>query len=549
MKLGEETFELDLIAKALRTISKEISYEGLAKALLDAALDYSGAARGAVVLSEGGELVAKADASFPRERARILVSRPPLDEFRLPGELDERVLTRQETVLSSEGWRDFILADPAERQASGDVVFLCLPLVHQQRTVGVLYLEAEAEPEIFTQKRLAAMSLLASQAAVSFESAQLFEALRETNMWMIRGQRLGRMGSYRWNTRTLLSRASRECYRIFDIDLGVNPVPFEVFGSRIHPDDLPALERALEEAVSARAPFNHEYRVVHRDGKTLNVVAVGEFDVGPSGDVELEGIITDVTERKIEEQALTDARVELARAARLASLGELAGSIIHEVSQPLTGIIASAEACLRWLARDPVELVDARKSATRIIELAHRATAVVCGLRSLAREGQVRFADVRLHEVIDEILLLVKGELERASITVKTDFDHSIPPIEADRVQLQQVVLNLTRNAVDAMADVAGRPRVLTIASRLLAGEVHLAFADTGVGIDPSMSERLFDVLYTTKRGGLGLGLSICRKIIGAHGGRLWAEQNVNFGAKFTFSIPTRQSAHGSEMK
>jgi signal transduction histidine kinase len=547
MKLGEEKFELDLIAKALRTISKEISYEGLAKALLETALDYSGAPRGAVLLSEGGELVGKADASFPRERARILVSRPPLDEFRLPGELAERVLTRQETVHSREGGRDFVLTDLRERQARWDVVFLCLPLVHQQRTVGVLYLEAEAEPEIFTPKRLAAMSLLASQAAVSFESAQLFEALRETNMWMIRGQRLGRMGSYRWNTRTLLSRASCECYRIFDIDLDINPVPFEVFKDRAHPDDFPALARALEEAVSAKAPFSHEYRVVHRDGTTLNVVAVGEFDVGPSGDVELEGIITDVTERKIAERALTDARVELARATRLASLGELAGSIIHEVSQPLTGIVASAEACLRWLARDPVGTIDARKSATRIIELAHRATAVVCGLRSLAREGQLRFADVLLHDAVDEILFLLKGELERASITVKTDFYHSIPSIEGDRVQLQQVILNLARNAIDAMAEVAGRPRALTIASRLLEGEVHLAFADTGVGIDPSVGERLFDVLHTTKDGGLGLGLSICRKIITAHGGRLWVEQNVNFGAKFTFAIPTRQSAHSSE--
>jgi signal transduction histidine kinase len=549
MRLENETFELDLIARALQTISKEISYGGLAEAVLEAALRYSGADRGGVLLSEGGELVAKADASFPREKARILVSQPPLDEFQLPAELDERVLTRQETVLSREAWRDFAHIDPTERPPSGDVVFLYLPLVHRNRTVGVLFLEAEDEPEIFTPKCLAAMSLLASQAAISFESAQLFEALRETNMWMMRGEQIGGMGSYRWNTRTLLSRASRQCYRIFDIDLDINPVPFEVFRDRVHPDDLPALERALTDAVSAKAPFSHEYRVVHRDGMTLNVVAAGEFDVGPSGDVELEGIIIDVTKPKIAEQALTDARVELARAARLASLGELAGSIIHEVSQPLTGIIASAEACLRWLARDPVELIDARKSTIRIIELAHRASAVVCGLRFLAREGQLRFTDVLLHEAVEEILPLLKRELERASIVVKTDFDQSIPPIEADRVQLQQVVLNLARNAIDAMADVAGRPRVLTIASRPLDGTVQVAFADTGVGIDPSIGERLFDVLYTTKHGGLGLGLSICRKIISAHGGRLWAEQNANFGAKFMFVIPTRRSAHCPEMK
>lgn len=247
--------------------------------------------------------------------------------------------------------------------------------------------------------------------------------------------------------------------------------------------------------------------------------------------------------------ALTDARVELARATRPASLGELAGSIIHEVSQPLTGIVASAEACVRWFARDPVGIVGARESATRIIELAHGATAVVCGLRSLAREGQLRFADVLLHDAVDGILFLLKGELELASIMVKTDFDHLIPPIEGDRVQLQQVILNLARNAIDAMAEVAGRPRVLTIASRLLGGKVRVTFADTGVGIDPSIGERLFEVLYTTKHEGLGLGLSICRKIISAHGGRLWAQQNANFGPTFTFAIPMRQSPHCPESK
>jgi nitrogen-specific signal transduction histidine kinase len=541
MRLGEEPFEIELIAEALRTVSKENSYGGLARALLKAALGYSGADRGAVVLSEEGELVAKADASFPRERAKILVSSPPADEFSLPADLGERVLTRQELVLSTEGWNDSVVVGPNERQGQPRIAFLCLPLIHQQRTIGLLYLEAQRQPEVFTPKTVATMSLLASQAAASFESAQLFEALRETNMWMLRGQRIGRMGSYRWNTRTLLSRASRECYRIFDIDLDINPVPFEVFKDRIHSDDFPALEQALSEAVSAKSPFAHEYRVVHRDGRTLDVVAVGEFDVGPSGDVELEGIITDVTERKTAEQTLTDARVELARATRLASLGELAGSIIHEVSQPLTGIIASAEACLRWLARDPVEIDSARRSATRIVEQAHGANAVVSGLRSLAREGKLRFTDFRIREAVEEVLLLLKRELERASIAVRTEFDASLPPVRADRVQLQQVVLNLARNAIDAMVGIAGGPRTLTITSRLVDGEVHVAFADTGVGINLAKRDRLFDALYTTKEGGLGIGLSICRKIVRAHAGRIWAE-SATCGATFTFAIPLRQS-------
>jgi signal transduction histidine kinase len=418
---------------------------------------------------------------------------------------------------------------------------LCLPLVHQERTIGVLYLESERK-ETFTPKCISMISMLASQAAVSFESTQLFEALRETNLWMVKGQQIGRMGSYRWNTRTLLSRASRECYRMFDIDLDVNPVPFEVFQSRIYPDDLPALEQALTEAVSTKSPFSHEYRVVHRNGSILHVAAVGQFDLGPTGDVELEGIITDITERKAAEQALTDARNELARAVRLASLGELAGSIVHEINQPLTGILMSAEACLRWLARDPAEPGEARKSAMRVIEQGRRARDVVAGLRSLVRDAQLRFADVQVNDAIEEILLLLKRDIERADVTLRTVLDRSKPVVEGDRVQLQQVVHNLVRNAIDAMTAGSGRLRILTVSSKVTDGHVSVEIADTGVGIAAASRERLFDALYTTKGDGLGLGLSICRKIITVHGGRLWVEENTAHGATFTFTLPLRQS-------
>jgi signal transduction histidine kinase len=542
MTLEHETFDLELIAKAFQAIAKEISYAGLARALLKVALEYCRAARGAVLLSKEGELLAKVDASFPRERAKVFASQPAVREFRLPADLSERVLARQETVIRHDSGKGSALIDPAEHPPGPDIVLLCLPLVHQEQTIGVLYLESAGPQETFTPRCVSVMSMLASQAAVSFESAQLFEALRETNMWMVKGQELGRMGSYRWNTRTLLSRASRECYRIFDINLDVNPVPFEVFKDRVHPDDLPALERALAQAVSTKSPFNHEYRVVHKDGTTLHVVAVGQFDLGPSCDLELEGIITDVTERKASEQALTDARAELGRAVRFASLGELAGSIVHEINQPLTGIITSAEACLRWLAREPAEPGEARKSATRVIEQARRVTNIVAGLRSLVRDAQLQFAHVQLNDAVEEVLVLLKRELERVSVTLRTDFDTSMPKIEADRVQLQQVVLNLVRNAIDAMADVNGRARVLTATSKVADGHASVTITDTGVGIDPANRERLFDALYTTKGEGLGLGLSICRKIISAHGGRLWVEKNATHGATFSFDLPLRQS-------
>ena len=542
MRLENKTSEIGRIATAFQAISKEISYEGLARALLKAALDYCEAARGAVLLSEKGELLAKADASFPRERARFFVSKPSAGDFRLSPDLSERVLARQETVVRQDGWNGSALVDPTERPTGQNIAQLFLPLIHQHRTIGVLYLESERK-QTFTPGCISVISMLASQAAASFESTQLFEALRETNLWMVKGQQIGRMGSYRWNTRTLLSRASRECYRIFDIDFDVNPVPFEVFKSRIYPDDIPALEQALAEAVSTKSPFNHEYRVVQRDGSTLHVLAVGQFDIGPTGDVELEGIITDITERRAAEQALTDARNELARAVRLASLGELAGSIIHEINQPLTGIMMSAEACLRWLARDPAEPGEARKSAMRIIEQGRRASDVATGLRSLVREAQPRFTDVQINDAIEETLRLLRIDIERVDVTIRTALDKSIPTVEGDRVQLQQVVHNLVRNAIDAMTAVSGRPRVLTVSSEVTDGYVAVSIVDTGVGIASTSRERLFDPLYTTKGDGLGLGLSICRKIVAVHGGRLWVKENTAHGATFTFTVPLRQSA------
>jgi signal transduction histidine kinase len=362
---------------------------------------------------------------------------------------------------------------------------------------------------------------------------------------MVKGQKICRTGGYWWNTGSQLSRASPELYRMFDIDLHVDPVPFETFKSRVHYEDFASLDQAIREAVAARSPFSHEYRVVHPNGTTLQVAAMGRVGIGPTRDVELQGIISDVTEQKAAEQALADATAGLAQAARLASLGELAGSIVHEINQPLTGIMMSAETCLQYLKRNPADLSEARKYAKRVINEARRARDVVGGLRSLVRNAGLHFTDVKINEIIEEVLLLSKRELERAAVTLKLEFDSSIPRIKADPGQVQQVVLNLVRNAVDAMADVRGRPRVLTCSSKATEGCARVTIADTGVGINAATKEHLFQALYTTKSDGLGLGLSICRKIVRAHGGQLWLEESATDGATFTFTLPLSRSSKG----
>lgn len=541
MKPDADTTEIEAIAKAFQKISKETTYDGLANALLNTALESSGAKRGAVLLSEEGELLAKADARFPRERVAVLASQPPVLSFDLAKDVSERIFRQREIVLKQIDGDESALRDESEGLSLQKFVLLCLPLLHQGRSIGVLYLESE-RTEPFKPRCVSVISLLATQAAISFETARLLEALRETNLWMIKGQQIARIGSYRWNTRTMLSRASRELYQMFDVEADLNPIPFDVFTSRVHPSDRPALLRALWEAVETRSSFSHQYTVQRRDGTTRQVSAVGQFDVGPTGDIELEGIVADVTDRKAAEQALQDARNELRQAAGLASVGELAGSITHEINQPLTGIVASAEACIRWLSRIPARQAEATKSIARIIEQVNRAGNIVAGLRSLVRETQFQLTDMQLNAAVEDTLILLRRDLERASVTLCTDFDSVLPIVKADKSQIQQVVLNLVWNAIEAMRGIEGRDRVLRVSSARVEGDVCLKISDSGIGVNRENVWCLFDPLFTTKKGSLGLGLSICRKIIKFHGGRLWLEENGWNGATFAFSLPRQPS-------
>lgn len=548
MRLDTDTRELELIARALQSISRETTYEGLAEALLRQALAYSKASSGGVLLSAGGQLLDETDAFFPRESANFFISHPPGAEFRLPTDIDETVLGRRETIVRQVEAELSALIKP-QGSPQGSITQLALPLVHQEQTIGVLYLECCPKREHFEPRSVWMMSILASQAAVSFELVRLFESLRETNRLMVKGQEIGQMGSYRWNTRTLLSRGSRAIYRLLGLDPNVNPVPFQAFRDRVHADDLPALEASLAKALAARSPFRHEYRVVHKDGTTLPVLAVGQFDIGPTGDLELEGIIIDISAQKAAEQALIDAQTELAHAFSLASAGEMAGSIIHEMNQPLTGILMSAEACLRWLAQVPTKPDEARRSAERVLDQGRRATEVTAGLRSLVQDSRLTLTRIDINDAVEEVLLLSRRELELGAILLRADLDRTIPKVDADRLQVQHVVLNLVRNAIEAMTVTDGRARVLTVRTHATMTDVSVSIVDTGPGIDPIAKEYLFEALYTTKRTGLGLGLSICRRIICAHGGRLNVVESTASGTTFAFSLPIYFPIRSSELQ
>jgi C4-dicarboxylate-specific signal transduction histidine kinase len=251
-------------------------------------------------------------------------------------------------------------------------------------------------------------------------------------------------------------------------------------------------------------------------------------------------VVQDVTAQRRSEEALGRLRSELAHVARVASVGRLTASIAHEVNQPLAGVVANASTCLRMLERESPNLDGARTTARRAVRDAMRASEVISHVRALVTRTAATAGPVDLNEATREVLALSRGELRRARATARLELAEDLPPVLGDRVQLQQVVLNLLRNAVQAMDDVVDRPKEVVIRTAADDGRVTLSVQDAGVGVDPREADRLFDAFYTTKPEGMGVGLSVSRSIIESHGGRLWAAPNDGPGATFALSIPSR---------
>jgi C4-dicarboxylate-specific signal transduction histidine kinase len=256
------------------------------------------------------------------------------------------------------------------------------------------------------------------------------------------------------------------------------------------------------------------------------------------------GAVQDVTQRRFSEEALGKARSELARVARVLSLGVLTASIAHEVNQPLSGIITNASTCLRMLDADPPNIDGARETARRTIRDGNRASDVIKRLRALFSKKDFTVESIDLNEATQEVIALSRSELQRSQVVLRAEFARDLPAVAGDRVQLQQVILNLLLNAVDAMSNIDDRPRSLTIVTELEGSDrVRLSVGDVGAGFAPDSAEKLFDAFYTTKKSGMGIGLSVSRSIIEKHQGRLWAAPNDGPGAVFSFSIPVREGS------
>lgn len=364
------------------------------------------------------------------------------------------------------------------------------------------------------------------------------EELRRSEAFLAEGQRLNLTGSFSWKVATDEITWSEQLYRIYEFEIGV-PVTFDLIRTRVHSEDLTLLEKMIEQARNGRSDFEWQYRLLMPDHSIKYLHAVARARQDADGQLEYMATVQDVTARRMSEEALANARSELARVARVSSLGVLTAAIAHEVNQPLSGIITNAGTCLRMLDADPPNLEGARETARRTIRDGNRAADVVTRLRSMFSRKEFTRESLDLNEAAREVIALALNDLQRNRVVLRTELSDDLPAITGDRIQLQQVILNLLRNASDAMSSVDDRPRQLLIRTAREDGDrVRMSVRDAGVGFEPQRMDKLFDAFYTTKSDGMGIGLSVSRSIIERHHGRLWAESHDGPGATFVFSIP-----------
>jgi C4-dicarboxylate-specific signal transduction histidine kinase len=366
------------------------------------------------------------------------------------------------------------------------------------------------------------------------------DELRRSEAFLAEGQHLARLGSFSWRVDDDRITWSDQLYRIFEFEPG-SLVTLDRLGTRVHPEDVPLLNGMIDRARDAASNFEYEHRLLMPDNSVRHLHLIAHATRDEKGRLEYFGAVQDVTERRLAEAALSHARSELARVAGVTSLGVLTASIAHEVNQPLSGIVTNASTCLRMLAADPPNVDGARETARRTIRDGNRASEVVARLRALFSGRGAAIESVELNDAAREVIALSLSDLQRNRVILRTEFREDLPPVSGDRVQLQQVILNLIRNAADAMSSVDDRPRQLLVRTELDEEDrVRLTVQDSGAGFRPETSARLFEAFYTTKNGGMGIGLSVSRSIIENHSGRLWAVANDGPGATFSFSVPRR---------
>ncbi len=547
--VGSTVRQLDVmtVVKAAQALSGEMVLPRLIERLMTIALQNAGGDRGLLILPEKEDYRIEAEAWVSGDK--VVVRAAPIDAPSAPEAVVRYVLRTQKSVILDDASQPNLFSEDEYLRSRRARSVFCLPLVRQGSVRGLLYLENTLTSHVFTPDRTALLEVLASQAAIALENTRLYGDLQEREAKVRRLVDSNIIGICLWNLDGRFFETNDAFLRMVGYDRE------DLASGRIRWTELTPAEwragdeRALAEmkATGTIQPLEKEY--FRKDGSRVPIL-LGAVAFGERRD---EGVafVVDLTERKRAEREAGEserryhqAQMELAHANRVAMMGQLSASIAHEVSQPITAAVTNAHAGLRWLAAQPPALGEVRGALERIIKDGNRASDVMRRIRALIKKAPPGNDGLQINDVILEVTALVHGEAVKNGVSLRTDLADGLPRIEGDRVQLQQVILNLAVNAVEAMSSACQGPRDLVIHTGADgSGGVLVAVRDSGPGLSAAGRERLFEPFYTTKPSGLGMGLSICRSIVESHAGRLWAAANSPRGAIFQFTLPAQRGS------
>ncbi|MGJ5131975.1 trifunctional serine/threonine-protein kinase/ATP-binding protein/sensor histidine kinase [Bradyrhizobium oligotrophicum] len=539
-----EHLDLATVMKVLQSIAGEMVLEKLLDTLMRTALEQAGAERGLLILARAAEPRIAARAAVAGPVIRVDLPDESVDPAALPQSVLQYVLRTHDAVILSDAALEAPFAGDAYVREHRLRSALCVPLINQGKLIGALYLENNLAPRAFVAARIAVLKLIASQAAISLENTQLYRDLEQREARIRSLVDANIIGVFFWDFEGRILDANNEFLRIVGRDR-TDLASGSLRWTDITPSEwltrdqelwVPELRR-----IGTTPPFEKEF--LHKGGTRVPVlmgVALleGNQEQGTAFVLDLSEYKRAEAEAIESDRRYREAQTDLARANRISTMGHLTASIAHEVRQPLTATIGNAQAGMRWLDRAPPDIKEVRKAFTAIVKDAARANDIVNRIHDMVRKAPPRVTQVNVNTVVREVIELTRSETNRHRALVEARFAEQLPLVTTDRIQLQQVMLNLILNAVEAIGSVEDDPREVLIRTAVEGAGVIVTVCDTGPGLQVAEPEQVFEAFYTTKSGGFGLGLSICRSIVESYGGRLWAMANQPRGTTFLFTLP-----------
>jgi PAS domain S-box-containing protein len=529
----DQQLDVAAVVKASQALSSEMLLPRLIERLMTIALQNAGADHGLLILPHESDYRIEAEARA--DGAQIVLHYGAAAGPAAPESIIRYVMRTHESVILDDAAKQNLFSEDPYLGVRRQRSILCLPLIRQGTLVGLLYLENALAPRVFTPERARLLGLLAGQAAISLENTRLYGDLREREAKVRRLVDANIIG-------ICIFDLDRRILEANDAFLGIVGYSRDdvisgglSFAGLTPPEFAEADKRLLAELASHGTWKPSEKEFFRKDGSRVPVLIGG----ATFGELQHHGVafVVDLSERK-------RAEAELAHANRVATMGQLSASIAHEVNQPIAALVTNAQTAMRWLAHQPPNLEKATPLIDRIIGDGKRAADIVSRIRDFSKKAPARKEDLEINEAILEIMRLARAAISEHSVSVNMQLSERLPHILGDRTQLQQVILNLIMNAIEAMIEVSEGSRELVIStSETEPGGVLVAVGDSGPGLPPASLARVFEPFYTTKADGLGMGLSICRSIVEAHGGRLWATPNKPQGAIFCMMLPIAENS------